>query len=498
MSAMTLPLALTKLSYLIDNPWSVSQARADMAGLILADSIIDRNLGTRPITLVGFSLGARVVYAALRELQNRGAFGLVQNVYMFGTPVVANTDEYIKIRSVVPGRFVNGYATNDWILGMFPPPRMSSICLTSPIGYLFRATGGGAARVAGLAPVEIPTIENVNVTEMVPGHMAYRAAMPKLLREAGWFVESDEFAEIEDPDPENHEQRQRELIDEIETARRELERKNAEKEKKGGKLSWWRKKKGDKKDWEVYDKNSQAQAPIDKTADTATIAENPVMFDIDAIRKEVAALAAESADKPYNGYEVDAFEIKEIKSTLPPMKIDISATTPTSTGPYSALRQTHSFNDSLGVAAASSKANSTGNLTPSVRLPPGSQLSNGTSGTKEYDEYDEFDDPGAGNVSMTFDTSFKDPPNSAHPTSSYHSPEKSAWDSPPLNRNNTWDSPPPAAPAVSWESQANDAPGRPPLRSANTMPAANPGYNAWADEFDDDFGQEKEVKMTFM
>ncbi|KAJ8107129.1 hypothetical protein OPT61_g9080 [Boeremia exigua] len=314
MSAMTLPLALTKLSYLIDNPWSVSQARADMAGLILADSIIDRNLGTRPITLVGFSLGARVIYAALRELQNRGAFGLVQNVYMFGTPIVANTDEYIKIRSVVPGRFVNGYATNDWILG-----------------YLFRATGGGAARVAGLAPIQIPTIENMNVTEMVPGHMAYRTAMPKLLREAGWLVESDEFVEIEDPDPENHEQRQRELIDEIEAARRELEKKNAEKEKKGGKLSWWRKKKGDKKDWEVYDKNSQAHAPIDKTADTATIAENPVMFDIDAIRKEVAALAADSADKPYNGYEEDAFEIKEIKSTLPPMKIDISATTPANT-----------------------------------------------------------------------------------------------------------------------------------------------------------------------
>ena len=117
MSAMTLPLVLTKLSYLIDNPWSVSQARADMAGLILADSIIDRNLGTRPITLVGFSLGSRVIYAALKELQNRGAFGLAQNVYMFGTPIVANTEDYIKIRSVVPGRFVNGYATNDWILG---------------------------------------------------------------------------------------------------------------------------------------------------------------------------------------------------------------------------------------------------------------------------------------------------------------------------------------------------------------------------------------------
>jgi pimeloyl-ACP methyl ester carboxylesterase len=118
MSAMQLPMALTKLSYLIDNPWIVSQARADMAGLILADSLIDRHLGTRPITLVGFSLGARVIYACLKELANRGAYGLIQNVYMFGTPVVAKNDEYTKLRAVVPGRFVNGYATNDWILSM--------------------------------------------------------------------------------------------------------------------------------------------------------------------------------------------------------------------------------------------------------------------------------------------------------------------------------------------------------------------------------------------
>lgn len=117
MSAIQLPVALTKLSYLIDNPWSVSQARADMAGLILADSLISRNLGTRPITLVGFSLGARVIHSCLKELVKRGAYGLVQNVYLFGTPVVAKKDEYTKIRAFVPGRVVNGYAANDWILG---------------------------------------------------------------------------------------------------------------------------------------------------------------------------------------------------------------------------------------------------------------------------------------------------------------------------------------------------------------------------------------------
>jgi hypothetical protein len=127
MAAIQLPVALTKLAYLIDNPWTVSQARADMAGLILADSLIDRNLGTRPITLVGFSLGARVIYSCLKELASRGAVGLVQNVYMFGTPVVAKKDEYIRARAIVPGRFVNGYATNDWILGNYLQPSSATV-----------------------------------------------------------------------------------------------------------------------------------------------------------------------------------------------------------------------------------------------------------------------------------------------------------------------------------------------------------------------------------
>lgn len=55
-------------------------------------------------------------------------------------------------------------------------------------------------RVAGLAPVDnVPGLENIDVTELVNGHMAYRSAMPRLLREVGWSVESEEFAEIEDP-----------------------------------------------------------------------------------------------------------------------------------------------------------------------------------------------------------------------------------------------------------------------------------------------------------
>lgn len=134
MSALSAPIILAKLSYLIDNPWTVSLARADAAGLIFADSIIDRNLGSRPITLVGYSLGSRLIFSALKELARRGALGLVQDVYLFGSPIVAKKEEYMRARTVVSGRFVNGYATNDWILG-----------------YLFRATSGGIMRVSGLA-----------------------------------------------------------------------------------------------------------------------------------------------------------------------------------------------------------------------------------------------------------------------------------------------------------------------------------------------------------
>ncbi|KAJ8606310.1 hypothetical protein MRB53_041061 [Persea americana] len=75
----------------------------------------------------------------------------------------------------------------------------------------------------GLASVNVKGIENIDVTEDVPGHMAYRGMMPTLLDKVGWAVESLEYTEIEDPDPENHEKRQRELLDEIEEARKQLD-----------------------------------------------------------------------------------------------------------------------------------------------------------------------------------------------------------------------------------------------------------------------------------
>lgn len=288
MAALQLPVVLSKLAYLIDNPWSVSLDRANAAGLILADSLIDRHLGQRPITLVGFSLGSRVIFSCLRELSQRGAYGLIQNVYMFGSPVVVNKDDYFRARSVVSGRFLNGYCSNDWILG-----------------YLFRMTAGGIMRVAGLAPVEgVPGVENVDVSTTVKGHMAYRAAMPRLLREVGWEVESDEFTEIEDPDPENHAQRQRELIQEIDEARKKAAAGGKPDKKRFGLFK--RARPTEKKGWETYNLNDAANKQNGSAGPGGGSLDGNVLFDIDAIRRELAG---------------EMIDVRELDSTLPPMQI---------------------------------------------------------------------------------------------------------------------------------------------------------------------------------
>jgi hypothetical protein len=360
MASLQLPLVLTKLAYLIDNPWIVSLARANSAGLVMADSLQERNLGNRPVTLLGFSLGARVIFSCLKELADKGAHGLIQNVYLFGSPVVANKDEYLKARSVVSGRFVNGYATNDWILG-----------------YLFRATSGGIMKVAGLAAVQgIPGIENFDITSLVNGHMDYRTAMPRILREVGWEVLEDEFAEIEDPDPDNHAERQRELIREIDEARREAE---AKPEKKRFGL-FKRGKMAEKKKWETYDidrtNGSNESSDLDSSPGT-------VLFDIEAIRAELHS---------------EAIEVKELESTMPLMKVDLNT-------PCQPTAQPSPANEpKTPVTPPVSR-------TASVPLPASEQYSPSAHELSTAPKHEEME--------MTFDTSYHESPRSKN---DLHSP----------------------------------------------------------------------------
>ena len=200
--------------------------------------------------------------------------------------------------------------TGSWVQ-QFPfslsPSKTTRKVTNIPKGYLFRATSGGISRIAGLHPVEeIPGLENLNVTPYVNGHMAYRAAMPRLLREVGWAVESDVFSEIEDPDPENHERRQRELIREIEGARKEAEA-------KPGKKRFWAWGRGkEKKGWETYDERAMEAGEGGGAKEEE--AKSGILFDIDAIRKELQS----------EQYDSTPLEVRQLESTLPPMKLELN------------------------------------------------------------------------------------------------------------------------------------------------------------------------------
>jgi len=68
MSAVAWPYALVNAANMIDGTWTLAVERSDEAGRELARSLLFSTAGHRPVTLVGFSFGARVIYSCLKEL----------------------------------------------------------------------------------------------------------------------------------------------------------------------------------------------------------------------------------------------------------------------------------------------------------------------------------------------------------------------------------------------------------------------------------------------
>ncbi|CAE7025641.1 hypothetical protein PTNB73_01879 [Pyrenophora teres f. teres] len=169
MAAAMWPLGLLKLATMLDNPFSVAKYRAEKAGEVLADALINKVQGERPVTLVGYSLGARLIFSCLDKLAERKAFGLIENVVLVGAPCPSDVADWRRIRSVVSGRCVNVFSKKDYILG-----------------FLYR-TSSVQLGVAGLQPiVGVHGVQNVDVSELVDGHLQYRFITGSILRKIGF------------------------------------------------------------------------------------------------------------------------------------------------------------------------------------------------------------------------------------------------------------------------------------------------------------------------
>ncbi|KAL5706613.1 hypothetical protein ACHQM5_024758 [Ranunculus cassubicifolius] len=165
-AALAWPATLLAATNFIDSKWTIAVDRSDKAGKLLAEVLSKGLQGNRPVTLVGFSLGARVIFKCLQclsEMENND--GIVERVILLGAPISIQDESWGTARKMVAGRFVNAYATTDWTLGV-----------------AFRAsllTKG----LAGIQPVDVPGIENVDVTGLIDGHSSYLWTTKQILEQ---------------------------------------------------------------------------------------------------------------------------------------------------------------------------------------------------------------------------------------------------------------------------------------------------------------------------
>jgi hypothetical protein len=196
LAALAAPMALNSACAVIDNAWSVALAKADKAALALADVLASREWAAgRPVTLLGYSMGARVVFGALRELARRGCRGVVECAVLIGAPVPTSAPEWAEARSAVAGRLVNVYSANDLVLGvLYRAGHLAAPAGLRPVGTTASASAGGDAGGNEAASVCCVCVEDVNLSAVVAGHTAYPGAVPELLALLGLTPEDEAAA----------------------------------------------------------------------------------------------------------------------------------------------------------------------------------------------------------------------------------------------------------------------------------------------------------------
>ena len=173
---VTFPMMVITSMSDLDNSWLVVRDRAYQCGEALAYSITNEELiGLRPVTLIGYSMGALAIFSCLQQLAISGHINRVQNVILMGAPIPATFAfenqrlPWKQARSAVSGRFVNCYNGKDALLG-----------------FLCRYVEWGIT-ISGLSAVNEEGIENIDVSSIVGGHSDYPGKTTQILETVGFI-----------------------------------------------------------------------------------------------------------------------------------------------------------------------------------------------------------------------------------------------------------------------------------------------------------------------
>lgn len=167
LSSAAIPMAVLKLLAGLDDPWTVALARAKKCGVLLAETLLQRPRGLRPVLLLGYSMGARVIFSCLEKLALAGekGRGIIETVVLMGAPVGTTSKRWRAVRTVVADRLINCYSTRDWVLAL-----------------IFRSKSLKMG-IAGTSPVEgsCVGVENIDISKSLSWHLAYPKILPNVL-----------------------------------------------------------------------------------------------------------------------------------------------------------------------------------------------------------------------------------------------------------------------------------------------------------------------------
>lgn len=151
------------ITQILGNPWHLAMVNAAKAGVNLADAISRSKTGK--YTLVGHSLGCRVIYYALETLSTSQK-RKIEDVILLGGAVGNDSNSWEDIVPAVSGRIYNCYSRRDQVLD-----------------YLYRFANLGFSNPIGINPIKISSekLLNIDCTSFVDSHRNWKSQYPRIL-----------------------------------------------------------------------------------------------------------------------------------------------------------------------------------------------------------------------------------------------------------------------------------------------------------------------------
>jgi pimeloyl-ACP methyl ester carboxylesterase len=154
---------------LASNPWHSAMLNAEKAGTLLAEAI--SRIDGKTFTLMGHSLGARVIYFALLTLASKGGEKSVRHAVLMGGAVGNDSElDWTSVASATSDGVFNCYSERDGVLK-----------------WMYQTANAGLSTPAGLVPVpdSVEGVTNCDFSDLIGGHNEWKANLSTVLDRLG-------------------------------------------------------------------------------------------------------------------------------------------------------------------------------------------------------------------------------------------------------------------------------------------------------------------------